>query len=75
MIHSASMRLITQAPIIITARVLGYICQKVGLPTVIGEIAAGIILGPSFLATQFPAEAAPMTIAGAGIVTLVCVPE
>jgi Kef-type K+ transport system membrane component KefB len=26
----------------------------VGLPTVIGEIAAGIFLGPSFLAHAFP---------------------
>lgn len=41
--------------IIITARVFGFLCGRAGLPTVIGEIAAGIFLGPSFLAHYFPA--------------------
>ncbi|MBL8002737.1 MAG: cation:proton antiporter [Flavobacteriales bacterium] len=53
--HPLAILLLQILTIIITARALGFVCQKVGLPTVIGEIAAGIILGPSFLATQFPA--------------------
>ena len=40
--------------IIIAARVLGFFCKKIGQPSVIGEIAAGIILGPSFLGHYFP---------------------
>ena len=62
--HPLAILLLQILTIIITARVLGYICQKVGLPTVIGEIAAGIILGPSFLATQFPAYSAFLFPAG-----------
>ena len=40
--------------IIFAARLLGWICKKIGQPTVIGEILAGIILGPSFLGMHFP---------------------
>ncbi len=29
------------------ARGLGYLCRAVGLPTVIGELGAGVLLGPS----------------------------
>jgi|688.fasta_scaffold32061_1 Kef-type K+ transport system membrane component KefB len=56
--HPLAILLLQIITIIVMARMLGFICQKVGLPTVIGEIAAGIILGPSFLATQFPAYSA-----------------
>ncbi len=40
--------------IIITARVFGWFCKKIGQPTVIGEIAAGIFLGPSVVGLLFP---------------------
>ena len=53
--HPLAILLLQILTIIITARVFGFLCQKIGLPTVIGEIAAGIFLGPSFLAQQFPA--------------------
>lgn len=56
--HPLAILLLQIITIIVAARVLGFICQKVGLPTVIGEIAAGIVLGPSFLASQFPAYSA-----------------
>lgn len=36
------------------ARLLTYVCSKIGQPAVIGEIAAGILLGPSFLGYYFP---------------------
>lgn len=39
--------------IIVVARILGWICKKIGQPTVIGEIAAGILLGPSFVGMYF----------------------
>lgn len=35
-------------------RLFGWICQKIGQPTVIGEIIAGIVLGPSLLGAFFP---------------------
>lgn len=37
--------------IIVVARIFGWVCQKIKQPTVIGEIAAGVFLGPSFLGT------------------------
>ena len=40
--------------IILTARVFGWFFQKIGQPTVIGEIIAGIILGPSLVGMYFP---------------------
>lgn len=40
--------------ILIFCRVFGWLFMKMGQPTVIGEILAGIILGPSFLGHWFP---------------------
>ncbi|SEM66950.1 transporter, CPA2 family [bacterium A37T11] len=40
--------------IILVARMLSFLCRKIGQPGVIGEIVAGIILGPSLLGTYFP---------------------
>ena len=39
--------------IICVARMLGFLCKKIGQPSVIGEIVAGILLGPSFLGNYF----------------------
>lgn len=40
--------------IIIVARFFSYICNKIGQPAVVGEIFAGIFLGPSILGYWFP---------------------
>ena len=40
--------------IILVARVFGWIFKKIGQPSVIGEIIAGIVLGPSLLGLYFP---------------------
>ncbi|NDV96853.1 cation/H(+) antiporter [Dysgonomonas sp. 521] len=40
--------------ILLAVRIFGWICQKIGQPTVIGEIFAGIVLGPSLLGYYFP---------------------
>ena len=40
--------------IIIVARIFGWIFRKIGQPTVIGEIIAGIVLGPSLFGMYFP---------------------
>lgn len=42
------------ATIIFVARVFGWICTKIKQPVVIGEMIAGIMLGPSFLGMHFP---------------------
>lgn len=46
--------LIIVSVILITARLLGEICRRYKQPAVIGEILAGIILGPSLFGTIFP---------------------
>jgi len=40
--------------ILLAARVLGWIFQRIGQPRVVGEMAAGIVLGPSLLGHLFP---------------------
>jgi Kef-type K+ transport system membrane component KefB len=40
--------------IILTARLFGWVFKKIGQPTVIGEIIAGIVLGPSLVGMYFP---------------------
>lgn len=40
--------------IILTARIFGWFFKRIGQPTVIGEIIAGIVLGPSLVGMYFP---------------------
>ena len=41
--------------IVFFARLFGYLFSKIGQPTVIGEVVAGIVLGPSVVGMLFPA--------------------
>ena len=53
--HNDVLALVTQIAILLfTARALGEIAQRLGQPPVIGELLAGILLGPSFLGKLFP---------------------
>ena len=52
--HPLAILLAQIVTIIITSRVFGWICKKIGQPTVIGEIVAGIALGPSLVGLYFP---------------------
>jgi len=40
--------------IIVVAKIFGWIFKKIGQPTVIGEMIAGIVLGPSLVGMYFP---------------------
>lgn len=40
--------------ILLAARFFSFLCKKIGQPTVIGEIIAGIVLGPSLIGMYFP---------------------
>lgn len=46
--------------IILVARLFGWVFKKIGQPTVIGEIIAGIVLGPSLLGLYFPGFSAAL---------------
>jgi len=52
--HPLAVLLAQIVTIIFVARLLGWICKKIGQPIVIGEIVAGIILGPSLIGFYFP---------------------
>lgn len=52
--HPLAILLLQIIAIIITARVFGFICKKIKQPTVIGEMVAGIVLGPSIVGTYMP---------------------
>ena len=52
--HELAILLAQIVTIILVARFFGLICKKIGQPSVIGEIIAGIILGPSFFGSYLP---------------------
>ena len=58
--HPLALLLAQIITVIIVARLLGWVCKKIGQPTVIGEIAAGILLGPSFVGMYFPGFSAAL---------------
>ncbi len=40
--------------LVAAARAAGYLMRKVGLPSVIGQLAAGVVLGPSVFGAVWP---------------------
>lgn len=50
------------ALIVVLARVLGAVARKLGQPPVIGEIVAGILLGPSLLGVDFSTDLFPLEL-------------
>jgi Kef-type K+ transport system membrane component KefB len=52
--HPLAILLLQIITIIFVARIFGFICRKIKQPTVIGEIVAGIFLGPSFIGWFYP---------------------
>lgn len=52
--HPLALLLAQIVTIVLVARLFGWICTKIGQPTVIGEMIAGIVLGPSLLGLYFP---------------------
>lgn len=56
----AAVLLLQLAVIIIAARLVGWLFQRIRQPIVIGEMVAGILLGPSLLGYLFPAQHAAL---------------
>ncbi len=52
--HPLAILILQVIAIILVARIFGYVFNKIGQPTVIGEIIAGIVLGPSVVGLFFP---------------------
>jgi Kef-type K+ transport system membrane component KefB/nucleotide-binding universal stress UspA family protein len=53
--HDILVVLVQLALLLLTARGLGEVARRLGQPSVVGEIMAGIILGPSILSSAIPA--------------------
>lgn len=58
MMNPMSILLLQIVVILLAVRIFGWICQKIGQPTVVGEIFAGVVLGPSLLGYYFPEASA-----------------
>lgn len=52
--HPLALLLAQIVTIIFVARLFGWICIKLKQPSVIGEMIAGIVLGPSLIGMYFP---------------------
>lgn len=52
--HDILVLIIQVAVLLLAARTLGEIAQRLGQPAVVGELLAGIVLGPSLLSGLFP---------------------
>ncbi|MBP6558065.1 MAG: cation:proton antiporter, partial [Flavobacterium sp.] len=52
--HPLALLLFQIIIIVLVARIFGWIFRKIGQPSVIGEIIAGIVLGPSLFGLYFP---------------------
>ena len=67
MLHGLPLLLLQIAVVLVAARLLGALCRQIHQPQVVGEMIAGIALGPSLLgwlapgvsAVLFPAESLP----------------
>lgn len=62
--HPLAILLIQIVTIILVARMFGWAFKKIGQPAVIGEIIAGIVLGPSLFGMYFPDFSATLFPAG-----------
>lgn len=58
--HPLAILLAQIVTIILFARLLGWVCKRIGQPSVIGEIAAGIMLGPSLVGKYLPSVSAEL---------------
>jgi len=67
--HPLAVLLLQIVIIILVARFFGYLFKKIGQPAVIGEIVAGIVLGPSIVGLFFP-QASGFLFPAASIVNL-----
>lgn len=58
--HPLALLLMQIITIVIVARFFGWLFNKIGQPSVIGEIIAGIVLGPSLFGMYFPETSAAL---------------
>lgn len=69
MTHTGHILLLEMLVIFVSAKVLGELFERLALPAVLGEILAGVLLGPSLLAWVAPSDTVN-AIAGIGAIFL-----
>src|SRR5512139_2240739 len=52
--HEVLVFLVQIVLLLVTARLLGQLCRRFGQPAVVGELTAGVLLGPSVLGRVAP---------------------
>jgi Kef-type K+ transport system membrane component KefB len=68
--HSATSLLITLVAVILATKLLGELAQRLGQPTVLGELLAGILLGGSVLGVLDPASPVIRALSEIGVLVL-----
>lgn len=68
--HTVAPVLIAIVSIFVGTKVLGEVAQRMGQPTVLGELIAGVLLGGSFLGLVDPGHPVIATMAGLGVIIL-----
>ena len=58
------------AALLVAARIAGYFMQRVGQPAVLGELIAGVLLGPSLLAVLNPSDPVLHALSELGVIIL-----
>src|ERR671928_359864 len=68
--HDFTHLLAVLVAVIVTTKVLGEVAQRVGQPSVLGELVAGVLLGRSLLGVLDPADPVITAMAEIGVLVL-----
>lgn len=68
--HELGPLLLALAALILATRLLGEVAQRLGQPSVLGELLAGVLLGPSVFSAVDPGDPVIRAFAGLGILIL-----
>jgi len=68
--HDLGPLLLALAALILATRLLGEVAQRLGQPSVLGELLAGVLLGPSVFGAVDPGDPVIRAFAGLGILIL-----
>ena len=68
--HSFTHLLAVLVALLLAAKLLGVLAQKIGQPAVVGELIAGVLLGKSVLGLLNPADPVILAFAELGVLVL-----
>jgi Kef-type K+ transport system membrane component KefB len=69
-VHNLAPLLVTLAALILATKLFGELAQRIGQPAVLGEILAGVLLGPSVLRVVAPTDPVLESLALLGVLIL-----